>query len=482
MKKKLFYFAIFLVSVFAIIFSCQKDEMTSATDNLLDEQTLTPDYRYRADRIFTVEPNGVDDTENLQAAFDAAVATGAYCKVVLTEGVYRTGLIFVENFKGIFEGAGKDATIIHSVPGLDAGEVTFWETPAADNPWPCLFTFSGGDIKIYDLTFQIDDLQPVHWTYGEWEGYEFLGIVMITGETTNSTVERAGFEGMEIPGGGFLGYNVGNALFIQSPYNTPWIVSGTHRVYSSSFTKTAVGVTLGLVGNTHLVVGGSASKGNVFENVYTGVEVSDFSKSFAEVSFNQVTGATFDGMSFMQGYYYSSIGEFAPEMSQVHVRHNNISAVGSGWGMELNDLGSYYEGRKLMDIQCSQNQLNLVGEGSQFGTYCIAIQDGMFNSNVVTGSGNYGSVLNYGTSGCNFVNNNYEGFVPAYADIILTASTSNNKVVCGRYESDVWDFGTDNDVVCPGFDFRSDASNTAQNMETLTERRANTQFPWLIKK
>jgi hypothetical protein len=36
--------------------------------------------------VFTVEPNGVDDTDNLQCAFDAAVAAGPGSVVELVEG------------------------------------------------------------------------------------------------------------------------------------------------------------------------------------------------------------------------------------------------------------------------------------------------------------------------------------------------------------------------------------------------------------
>jgi len=68
--------------------------------------------------VFLVEPTGVDDTANLQAAFDAAVAAGPGSVVELAEGnFYLSKGIVVEDFGGTFRGQGSDKSVIHLVPG-----------------------------------------------------------------------------------------------------------------------------------------------------------------------------------------------------------------------------------------------------------------------------------------------------------------------------------------------------------------------------
>lgn len=254
---------------------------------------------------------------------------------------------------------------------------------------------------------------------------------------------------------------------------------GTHKVQSCSFKNLGAATVFGPLDGAHVTIGGAASKGNVFENVYYGCEIDDLSNCTLEISHNQISDVRVSGMAVTQGYLYGFINEYPSEVSQLMIRHNIIQSREHAHGVDLIDYSSNDGGAKLMNLNFMLNEIQVSGDAE--GIYCLGIKDAFFNSNKVYGSALFGTSLE-NAAGCNIVNNNYEGFVPAYADIILTGSTMNNKVVCGRYESDVWDFGTDNDVVCPGFDFRSDASNTAQNMETLTERRANTQFPWLIKK
>ncbi|MFX1589331.1 MAG: hypothetical protein ACFFC1_14350 [Promethearchaeota archaeon] len=47
--------------------------------------------------IFIISPSGRDDTANIQAAFDAAIAAGLGSTVQLTSGQFYTNNIFVQN-------------------------------------------------------------------------------------------------------------------------------------------------------------------------------------------------------------------------------------------------------------------------------------------------------------------------------------------------------------------------------------------------
>ncbi len=454
MKKKFFYFAILLLTGLVIAFSCQKEEWTTATDTLLDnEVVLNRGFHGRA-QVFTVEPTGIDDTENLQAAFDEATATGKYCRVVLTEGEYFTGPIVVEDFKGTLEGAGMGATIIQALPDQDVGDISYYVAPTITNPWPVLISFTDGDITIKDLRFQIDELDPLHWTYEafEWESTAFYAIVMITGDNINSHIERVAFKGQPVAEG-FLGYNVGNNILISSIFDNPWKVSGNHKVQSCTFNDLASPVAVASIGDANVTIGGSASKGNIAQNVYMGCEIDDVSNANVDVSYNQFLNTSFAGFYSKQGYLYGWLSAYPPVVSNLMIK-NNVFEIGEfAWGVELYDFSARFAGEKRMDIHMINNEIAIQGEG--IGIYANGMMDAMINSNLLTGTAYYGSYFGYGSNGCSIVANGFEGLATTVADVLLTGSTYDNRVVCGRFDTNVLDYGTNNEVVCPGMD-RSD--------------------------
>jgi AraC-like DNA-binding protein len=105
-------------------------------------------------RIFTVEPNGSDDTENLQEVFKLAKEAGPGSTVQLTQGTFTIGFIEVHDFNGYFHGAGKGKTTISNKTDL-----------LCDNLWklnllPSLLTFIGGNVVVSDMTIKIKDGNP----------------------------------------------------------------------------------------------------------------------------------------------------------------------------------------------------------------------------------------------------------------------------------------------------------------------------------
>ncbi|MEE9219449.1 MAG: hypothetical protein V3U98_10335, partial [Acidobacteriota bacterium] len=125
----------------------------------------------------TVSPNGVDDTVEIQAAFDACVASGPDCTVQLAAGTFKTSLIEVEGFDGFFKGAGKGWTIVTNVPRLPCQGLI------QNGSWPSLFKFRGGNINVSDLSFHITGQKPcATWSRPQWGSRVYLGaIVHITG-------------------------------------------------------------------------------------------------------------------------------------------------------------------------------------------------------------------------------------------------------------------------------------------------------------
>lgn len=101
--------------------------------------------------VITVLPNGSDDTENLLDAFAQAAASGPGTTIQLVEGDYYAGYIAVYDFHGSLVGAGRDKTIFHLIPGIDAQFI--WDKNQYDAWWRMI----GGDITITDMTFKTPD-------------------------------------------------------------------------------------------------------------------------------------------------------------------------------------------------------------------------------------------------------------------------------------------------------------------------------------
>ena len=99
--------------------------------------------------VFTVSPNGTDDTENLRQAFNKAIAYGTGATVKLEAGQYYINVMEIHEFKGFFKGAGKDKTFIDAVPDLPCAGI--W----AKNDQGYLMSFLGGDVSVSDMTFKI---------------------------------------------------------------------------------------------------------------------------------------------------------------------------------------------------------------------------------------------------------------------------------------------------------------------------------------
>lgn len=130
------------------------------------ETACNPDFVSRNGELIRVMPTGVDDSINIQCAFDMAVATGPEMDVRLTEGTFYISQIVVNDFHGSFSGAGAEKTLLYNVPNMYVTPVDFYlEPPSAANPWPSLFSFIDGEYQIHDLGILITTGTPTTpWT------------------------------------------------------------------------------------------------------------------------------------------------------------------------------------------------------------------------------------------------------------------------------------------------------------------------------
>ena len=422
-------------------------------------------------KTFSVSPSGGDDTVNIQGAFDAAVAAGAKSTVKLTAGHFYCGNVFVENFRGTFEGAGRDLTVIDTLRGLDP-DLPGLVRSVEDDGFVFLFGFKDGDIRIRDMTFDITAREPAeHWAPPfPWEIYDLTGtdVIRIMGNA-DSRVERVRFVGHEgdYEAGG-ASYNVLNGLTVQGIKGyfeetgmTGEPVSGSHIVTDCSFEHVDNGVRFGYLLNGKAIVTRTVFLRNGELSVY----LWDFVNSRAEISYNQMMEQTGFGVLCWQGCIaynvrfgvggsgWDSYPGPVPANAFFLIHHNTINVAGDGEAIELWDEACPSEvtdppGGKSLDAIISDNDISLDTEWG--GICCWPVRDVKVINNRITGTGSagiyVGGMCSGASTGCVIVGNTFKGFTSGLADIWLSDATSHCRVVASKGTT-VLDEGADNTIL-----------------------------------
>lgn len=252
------------------------------------EPTCDPDYVTQAGNTITVLPTGVDDTVDLQCAFDIAVASGPGSNVHLQTGTYKTGQIVATGFRGRFTGEGASKTKISNLLHLYVEPVYDpIDPPSASGPWPSLFAFIGGDFVISDMAISIsgDDDLTTGWSYlGLIPPTEELahGIVIL-GDEAHARIERILLEG-ELMENSLFGYNVLNGIYFEGELGDPKSpISGSFEVYDSTFRQIGFAVPVFNLRDASVVI-----SRNTFEGSIDGTDSADLVDSTLEFSHNMV--------------------------------------------------------------------------------------------------------------------------------------------------------------------------------------------------
>ena len=236
----------------------------------------------RRGTVWQVLPTGMDDTANLQCAFDQAV-TAPGSTVLLGSGTYYTGQVAVLGFVGNFRGIGMDQTIIKTldrplrVTYLDF-EVNLPTPESGSNPWPSIFAFVGGNIIISDLSlYSTANSGTTGWTFTGFgvnvyelaHGFVVVGS-MVPGQNyrqANAAVYRVRIEGLPRVGS-LYGFNLINATYYEGflgPDQLP--LKGKFDVHDSRFRQ---------VGGTNLynLYGSQVSiTGNTYRDSFEGMDM-----------------------------------------------------------------------------------------------------------------------------------------------------------------------------------------------------------------
>ena len=413
-----------------------------------------PTSAWSQPKTFIVSPSGGDDTANIQTAFDAAIAAGPRSRVQLTAGQFYASNINVQNFNGVFKGAGKDLTKIDTLRGLDPTLTgikliqTDPDDPSTLYPFSIWFLFEDCNIEIRDLCFEITADDPAE----EWQAFyetstAVSNIVRIAGNS-NSVFKSVKFKGHN---GNAQGNVIGSREYLNEPGG--FMVSadpiyGKHKIISCLFEDTITSFVV-----AGLLDGKLSFINNKLNDVYVGIQLIDNFGSILEVSFNELYSCV-EGVFILHGDVpllgvepdvYQNLGIY-------RIRHNTIQALVAG--IELMNFGTlFYEWDTTIKAKIYRNNI-IMEEDSFAGIYGFWVHDVQIICNELTGLGLAGICIGIDDwpglwAPCTnwfMIGNDVTNFQADMAPIWLGPGSSNCYVIGRNTGETVLDEGTDNHI------------------------------------
>jgi len=344
-----------------------------ATSEVFADTPCDSAYVTQSGNVISVQPNGADDTSNIQCAFDTAVATGPGGDVLLSSGTFYTAQIVVNDFHGKFHGAGSKYTTVVNLPNLYVTSVDFYfDPPSADNPWPSLFAFVGGDFVVSDLAVHISgDNGTTGWTIFGIDPpiTELAHGIVVLGSHADSKFERVLVEG-EPANNSLLGDNLINGIFFTGFIGeVPPPISGLFQITDSTIRQVGSGTPVSNLYQAEIVV-----SRNIFVDVFLGMDGGDFVYSSLEFSHNIVNAvigfdlydifATEDaGSEFLikNNVFRGAIG---PAL-EMNFGHGNSCLLQGNNVQNVTDTGIYLgEGIRGCTVVGGSNKTNVFDDGT----------------------------------------------------------------------------------------------------------------------
>jgi len=361
----------FLLTLFLVIVLV--GGVAFATSEVFADTPCDSAYVTQSGNVISVQPNGEDDTANIQCAFDTAVATGPGGDVRLSSGTFYTAQIVVNDFHGKFHGAGSKYTTVINLPNLYVTPVDFYfNPPSSDNPWPSLFAFVGGDFVVSDLAIHISgENGTTGWTIFGIDPpiTELAHGMAVLGSHADSKFERVFVEG-EPAENSLLGYNLINGIFYEGfigEVSPP--ISGLFQVVDSTFSQLGSGTPIANLYQAKVVV----SK-NTFDDVFLGMDGGDLVNSSIEFSHNAVNA--FIGLDIYNLDLVEDVGStiliknnrfrgvIGPALEQTFGDANHCLLQGNNV-QNVTDTGIYLgEGIRGCTVVGGSNKTNVFDEGT----------------------------------------------------------------------------------------------------------------------
>ncbi len=451
MKARIFPYSLAALVVFALLLSltgmAQAEPVGPCGPNVT-----------QVGNVFTVTPNGSDDTANLQCAMDAAMAAGPNSTIRLAAGVFHSGFIGTDQFNGTIKGMGLDKTLIEALPDLNC----------ADNG--TLWNFISVKLHIADLSFHVADETPCNVEIQdpayEWIGHALPYVIVIDGtqpwqgpeadiclpfssapvDIRVDSVSIRGENG-EMPAWGddTFSSNVYGGIGIYDYCNdTPaGVQTWSLKVTASRFEHIGIAVEGAWLKGMRVQVGGSLRQGNFFDKTMISPVSAHHNRNVvADVSYNRMLN------NHGTGFWTTSMG--ATELATYKVHHNTISAMGVGNGAMVDD-DSYLNGTPSLAVSITQNNFILDG-ADVWGIAALDGKDFVIANNRFSGFAGIGILAGQmGYEGDPLVSashflikaNNLNKFNSVEAPIFLS-NTSANCTVVGKSKDYVEDYGTNN--------------------------------------
>ncbi len=453
MRTNLLVAVALILGVALILSSCQKYGMMSGPTEAGPGSLLTK----KDGDVFFVSPSGGDDTDNIQKAFDDAIAAGPGAVVELGPGQFYCHNIVVKGFEGTFRGAGMDVTRIDVIRGLDPGGPPITKSGSLQyGEWTAFFQFEDADITIMDLGFEITPFVPAEPCF--WSGFtsdDLAFIVLLMGHTQYSRFERVEFKGNAGP---LMGYNTRVGAMITGGHYNEWDKmtwysepnTGRHTFSNCVFDYVLQGMMVWGLTDGELLVGGNAGSRNQFKSSVWPFVIIDHVNSIADISYNDITNVMGIGVYCRQWEKPRARGEpfdWNPGTSDWYIAHNSIQCSGGPVdGVILEDWVSFFIGRKALAATVTGNKISMNSDLG--GIHGYAVQGAVISNNVIEGSmaaGIYLGAMGDAVDDCKILGNNvrHVNGIPIW----LGPTTSNCTVVGGPNKTAVLDEGTDNTLV-----------------------------------
>lgn len=450
MKKNRIPMILLFLTGLLIVGACEKLE----DPKLADEQSLEAlenDAELKGagiDFTIVVEPEGpAYDTENLLNAFQEASERPGRTLIKLTRGTYYLDQIVIHDFEGWFRGEGKTRTFIHPI----AGGINIPVTSPAFDAEPFFLNFCGGDIRISDMTIDINLDEPVvpfDWYMGGQ--VTFMGaVIRISGSTpenytANSLIRNVSFKGKYVELIDFTPFNIDNAILVGGGFGM-LPLGGKHTVQDCDFLCLETGINSLGASHSSLVFGGAPSHGNTMTNVNCGIlavasEASDF-----RISFNRMEEVhTYGGILIQQADIPPGFGDLNPGGSKYMIMGNTIDLAPDPYSnaIALLDYLVLSDPNKQSDIKVIGNKASLCMP-EQWFIAVYAPNEIKAIHNKVSGEADLGIYVGGPVHGCQFLNNDFGSFNCTFVDIYLDPDTHDNMVVAQDHTT-VWNDGTDN--------------------------------------
>ena len=465
MKTQIFIFMIF--TCFGLLMGCSNEEALDIEQGEINLKKATKSA------VFMVEPNGVDDTENLNLAFSDAINAGAGAVVQLVEGIYHIDLIEVREFHGSLEGTGKGKTVISTIADLSVDKFI------DQNLDVVLLNFVGGDICVKDLTIHTPQGPlsegSIDYLFGQLGFCAVTAQYIAENEHINASVDNVEFI---TQGHTDVGLIVESGFWHNIPGGVPLAdidISVTNSSFSGPY-GWEYGALLMEIREGNIVVG-SKSDGNKFNNCDLGIWHNvNINTTIHSNTFIRKNG--WFPLQVINGPWREDPSQFPQTFQSVcNIEKNTFNVSESAGAVIINDYRRFSPSYEIpMLVQVKNNKIHTEGNDMFTAMGCLNLSGMIIRNNKFTGEAMYGvRIFSQWPEGLFAENglllgNNFSNSKYSLTTVLLGNGTKDWTIVGGNLGELVWDFGENN--IITGFNNNTSEAQLGQTIvDNLEEMR-----------